>query len=180
MGTDKSNPAPERPFGGGAKGRTDGGHCGHAVGEDGVKRGARGYDAGKKVKGRKRHLAVDTQGNLLTVLVHAASLQDRVAARAVLLRLARTVPGLRRLFADGGYSGTLVEWVQEMFGWTLQIVKRNEAHRFLVLPKRWIVERTFAWLNWSRRLSKDYELRPASADTMIHIAYAHLMLRRLA
>jgi len=180
VGTDRSNPAPEGPSSGGTKGRTDGGHRGYAVGEDGVKRGARGYDAGKKVKGRKRHIAVDTQGNLLTVLVHAASLQDRVAARAVLLRLARTVHGLRRLFADGGYSGTLVEWVQEMFGWRLEIVKRNEAHRFLVLPKRWIVERTFAWLNWSRRLSKDYELRPASAETMIHIAYAHLMLRRLA
>ena len=125
-------------------------------------------------------MAVDTQGNLLTVLVHAASLQDRVAARALLLRLARTVHGLRCLFADGGYTGTLVEWAQRMFAWTLTIVKRNEAHRFLVLPKRWIVERTFAWLNWSRRLSKDYELCPASAETMIHIAYAHLMLRRLA
>jgi putative transposase len=177
---DQSNPAPDGPSGSGTEGGTDGGHRGHAVSEDGVKRGARGYDAGKKVKGRKRHIAVDTQGNLLTVLVHAASLQDRVAARAVLLRLARTVPGLRRLFADGGYSGTLVAWVQTMFGWTLEIVKRNEAHRFLVLPKRWIVERTFAWLNWSRRLSKDYELHPASAETMIHIAYAHLMLRRLA
>jgi putative transposase len=84
------------------------------------------------------------------------------------------------LFADGGYTGTLVEWAQGMFAWTLAIVKRNAAHRFLVLPKRWIVERTFAWLNWSRRLSKDYELQPASAETMIHIAYAHLMLRRLA
>ena len=114
------------------------------------------------------------------MVVHAASLQDRVAARAVLLRLGRTVRGLRRLFADGGYSGRLVAWVQQMFGWTLAIVKRNEAHRFLVLPKRWIVERTFAWLNWSRRLSKDYELHPLSAETMIHIAYVHLMLRRLA
>jgi putative transposase len=180
VGTGEPKSAPDGPFGGGAEGRADGGPGGHAVGEDGVKRGARGYDAGKKVKGRKRHLAVDTQGNLLTVLVHAASLQDRVAARAVLLRLARTVRGLQRLFADGGYTGTLVEWARQMFGWTLAIVKRNEAHRFLVLPKRWIVERTFAWLNWSRRLSKDYELHPASAETMIHIAYAHLMLRRLA
>ena len=67
-----------------------------------------------------------------------------------------------------------------MFGWRMEIVKRNELHRFVVLPKRWVVERTFGWLNWSRRLSKDYELRPTSSETMVHIAYAHLMLRRLA
>jgi putative transposase len=113
-------------------------------------------------------------------MVHSAGLQDRVAARALLLRLSRKVRGLLRVFADGGYTGTLREWVQEMFGWRLEIVKRNETHRFVVLPKRWIVERTFAWLNWSRRLSKDYELRPDSAETIIYIAYAHLMLRRLA
>ena len=180
MGESRPTAAPDGPFGPGARGRAHGGDPGFAVREDDAKRGARGYDAGKKVKGRKRHIAVDTQGNLLTVVVHAASLQDRVAARAVLLRLARNVRGLRRVFADGGYTGTLLEWTQQMFGWTLEIVKRNEAHRFVVLPKRWIVERTFAWLNWSRRLSKDYELRPDSSETMVHVAYVHLMLRRLA
>lgn len=114
------------------------------------------------------------------MVVHAASLQDRVAARAVLLRLARQVRTIQTVIADGGYTGKLVDWTKAMFEWTLEIVKRNEVHRFVVLPKRWVVERTFAWLNWSRRLSKDYELRPISAETMIHIAYAHLMLRRLA
>jgi transposase len=180
VGAGEPKAAPGGAFGAGAKGRADGGDPGFTVGQDGAKRGARGYDAGKKIKGRKRHIAVDTQGNLLTVVVHAASLQDRVAARAVLLRLARKVHGLLRVFADGGYTGSLREWAHQMFGWRIEIVKRNEAHRFVVLPRRWIVERTFAWLNWSRRLSKDYELRPTSAETMIHIAYAHLMLRRLA
>ena len=79
---------------------------------------------------------------------------------------------------NGGYTGALIEWAKAMFGYSLEIVKRNEQHLFRVLPKRWIVERTFAWLNWSRRLSKDYELRHDSAETMIHIAFAHLLLRR--
>jgi putative transposase len=114
------------------------------------------------------------------VVVHAASLQDRVAARAVLLRLFRQVRTIQAVIADGGYTGKLIEWTKQMFGWRMEIVQRNELHRFVVLPKRWVVERTFAWLNWSRRLSKDYELRPTSAETMVHIAYAHLMIRRLA
>ena len=101
-----------------------------------------------------------------------------MAARALLLRLSRKVHSLLRGFADGGYTGTLREWTQPMFGWRMEIVKRNEAHRFVVLPKCWIVERTLAWLNWSRRLSKDYGLRPDSAETMIYIASAHLRLRR--
>jgi len=145
-----------------------------------LKGGGRGYDAGKKTKGRKRHLAVDTQGLLLAGVVHSAGIQDRGGARALLLRLAGLFCTLRTVFADSGYTGTLVAWTRAMFGWTLTIVKRTEAHRFVVLPKRWIVERSFAWLGWSRRLSKDYELRPDTAETMVHIAAAHLMLRRLA
>ena len=140
----------------------------------------RGYDAGKKIKGRKRHIAVDTEGLLLAVVVHSAGIQDRVGARALLLRLAALFCTIRTIFADSAYTGTLVEWVRALFGWTLTIVKRTEAHRFVVLPKRWVVERTFAWLGWSRRLSKDYEVRPDTAEAMIHIAAAHLMLRRLA
>lgn len=81
--------------------------------------------------------------------------------------------------ADGGYTGKLIGWAKEMFGYDVEVVKRNELHTFQVLPKRWIVERTFAWLAWSRRLSKDYELRHTSAETMIHIAFAHQLLRRL-
>ena len=156
-------------------------HCGHyrfAVCQDGAKRGRRGYDAGKKIKGRKRHIAVDTEGNLLAVIVHSAGIQDRVAARAVLMRLFCTFDTITKIFVDGGYTGKLIGWAKEMFGYDVEIVKRNELHTFKVLPKRWIVEHTFAWLNWSRKLSKDYELRHTSAETMIHVAFAHLLLRR--
>jgi transposase len=113
------------------------------------------------------------------VIVHSAGIQDRVAARAVLLRLFCRFDSLTTVFADGGYTGTLIDWAKQMFGYTVKIVKRNEQHLFRVLPKRWIVERTFAWLNWSRRLSKDYELRHTSAETTVYIASAHL-LRRVA
>jgi transposase len=150
-----------------------------AVCQDGAKRGRRGYDAGKKIKGRKRHIAVDTQGNLLAVVVHSAGIQDRIAARAVLIRLFCRFQGITKIFADGGYAGTLIDWAEKMFGYTVEIVKRSDVKGFQVLPKRWIVERTFAWLNWSRRLSKDYELRYTSAETMIHIAFAHQLLRRI-
>src|ERR1035441_2437314 len=149
-----------------------------SVRQNGAKRGQRGYDAGKKIKGRKRHIAVDTQGNLLAAIVHSAGIQDRVAARAVLMRLFCRFDTITTVFADGGYTGTLIEWAKEMFGYTLKIVKRSDQKSFQVLPKRWIVERTFAWLNCSRRLSKDYELRHNSAETMIHIAFAHQLLRR--
>src|ERR1035437_3564842 len=88
-------------------------------------------------------------------------------------RAAAPVLPLRLDHEDGGYTGKLIGWAQEMFGYNVEVVKRNELHKFQVLPKRWIVERTFAWLNWSRRLSKDYELLHTSAETMIHIAFAH-------
>jgi transposase len=178
LGAGNEDTAGARPSGERAKRLS---HCGYhrfAVGQDGAKRGRRGYDAGKKIKGRKRHIAVDTQGNLLAVVVHSAGIQDRVAARAVLMRLFCRIDTISTVFADGGYTGALIEWAKAMFGYSLEIVKRNEQHLFRVLPKRWIVERTFAWLNWSRRLSKDYELRHDSAETMIHIAFAHLLLRR--
>ena len=151
-----------------------------AVGQDGAKRGRRGYDAGKKIKGRKRHIAVDTEGNLLTVVVHSAGVQDRVGARAVLTRLFGRFDAIVKVFVDGGYTGTLIDWAKQMFGYDVEVVKRNELHRFKVLPKRWIVERTLAWLNWSRRLSKDYELLHTTSEAMMWIAFAHLMLRRHA
>jgi transposase len=114
----------------------------------------------------------------LALIVHSAGIQDRVAARAVLMRLFCRFDTITTVFADGGYTGKLIGWAKDMFRYQVEIVKRSEQHLFRVLPKRWIVERTFAWLAWSRRLSKDYEICPASAETMIHIAFAHLLLRR--
>jgi transposase len=115
---------------------------------------------------------------LLAVIVHSAGIQDRVAARAVLMRLFCRIDTISTVFADGGYTGPLIEWAKQMFGYTVEIVKRSQQHLFRVLPKRWIVERTLAWLNWSRRSSKDYELTHTSAETMIYVAFAHQLLRR--
>jgi transposase len=178
VGAGRQGTARTRPEGARAKCYAQRGDCRFAVGQNGAKRGRHGYDAGKKIKERKRHIAVDTQGNLLAVIVHSAGIQDRVAARAVLMRLFCRFDTITKVYVDGGYTGTLIEWAKQMFGYTVEVVKRTEQHLFKVLPKRWIVERTFAWLNWSRRLSKDYELRPSSAETMIHIAFAHQLLRR--
>jgi putative transposase len=124
---------------------------------------------------------VDTLGLVLAVVVHAASVQDRDGAKLVLAKLLGRFPRLRLLWADGGYAGKLVDWVQETCGWVLAIVKRtDDTSGFQVLPKRWIVERTFAWLGRYRRLSKDYEVLPASGEAWITIALIHLMVRRLA
>ncbi len=144
--------------------------------------GVRGYDAGKKVKGRKRHLVVDTLGLVLAVVVHSAALQDRAGAKLVLAALAAGgFPRLRLLWADGGYAGKLIDWVRATYGWVLAIVKRtDEVRGFRVLPRRWVVERTFAWRGRYRRLSKDYEYLTASSEAMIHLAMIHLMLVRLA
>ena len=114
------------------------------------------------------------------MIVHSAGIQDRVGARAVLTRLFRRFDTIAKVFVDGGYTGTLIEWAKQMFGYQVEVVKRSELHQFKILPKRWIVERTLAWLNWSRRLSKDYELRHDSAETMIYVAFAHQLLRRPA
>ncbi len=96
------------------------------------------------------------------------------------MRLFCRFGAIAKVFVDGGYTGTLIEWAKEMFGYTVEVVKRNELHQFKILPKRWIVERTLAWLNWSRRLSKDYELYHTSAEAMLYVAFAHLLLRRHA
>ena len=143
--------------------------------------GLRGYDAGQKVKGRKRHLVVDTLGLPLKVAVQAADVQDRDGARQVLDRLQDDFPRLRVVWADRGYQGPkLGAWVQEQGTWQLHIVRRDPAARgFEVLPKRWIVERTFAWLGRHRRLSKDYERRLDSSETWIRIALSRCMLKRL-
>lgn len=143
--------------------------------------GVRGYDAGKKVKGRKRHILVDTLGLLLMVVVHVANIQDRDGAQSVLARVKGQFARLQVIWADGGYAGKLVDWVKTVCGWALEIVKRQEdVHGFQVLPHRWIVERTFAWLGRYRRLSKDYEGLPETSEAMVYATMVHLMLRRLA
>jgi putative transposase len=139
----------------------------------------RGFDAGKKIKERKRHIAVDTMGNLLAVCVHSAGIQDRRGARLLMIRLYAMFAALSIIWADGGYSGVLVEWTKNMFNWNLTIVKRTDAMRgkFVVLPRRWGVERSFAWLGNSRRLSKDYERLPDTAEVFIKITEVHRLLR---
>jgi putative transposase len=140
----------------------------------------RGYDAGKKITGRKRHLAVDTLGLVWAVAVHGAYWQDHDGAVFVLGKL-RAFGRLRVVFADSAYGRNgLPAWVQATFGWVLQTVLRPiHAKGFVVLPKRWIVERTFSWLARCRRHSKDYEHNPETSETMIHISMIALMLRRL-
>jgi len=144
--------------------------------------GERGYDAGKKVKGRKRHIVVDTLGNLLEVIVHAADIQDYDGAKLVLSALQETVATLKKIWADGIYDKNgLVDWVYETLNAVLEIVKRPPDQKgFQVLPHRWVVERTFAWLGRYRRLSKDYERCTKSSEGMIYIASIHTMLKRLA
>jgi putative transposase len=132
------------------------------------------------VTGRKRHIVVDTMGLLLAVVVHPANVQDRDGAKLVLQKLTGRYPRLQLIWADGGYAGQLIAWVHELGGWLLEIVKRPDESRFVVLPRRWVVERTFAWLGRHRRLSKDYEALPESSETFILIATIYLMLHRLA
>lgn len=144
-------------------------------------KGKRGYDAGKKIKGRKRHLLVDTNGLVLGALVHEANIQDRDGAKTLLEGLTERMPRLELIWADGGYSGKLIDWVQSKCHWVLEIVKRSsDTGGFKVLPRRWVVERTFGWLGRHRRLSKDYECLTSTSETMIYIAMIANMTRRLA
>ena len=119
-------------------------------------------------------------GLILAVVVHAANIQDRDGAKLVLEKLQGVMSRLKLIWADGGYRGKLVDWVQALGGWVLQIVPRPELHAFVVVPKRWVVERTFGWLGRYRRLSKDYEELPNSSEAMVHLAMINLMLHRLA
>ena len=144
-------------------------------------KGARGYDAGKQVKGRKRHILVDTMGLLLMVIVHAANIQDRDGAKWVLEKAKQCFGRLCLIWADGGYAGQLVDWVRCTCDWMLEIVRRSKDSKgFEVLPRRWVVERTFAWLGRYRRLSKDYEGLTQTSEAMIYAAMVHIMARRLA
>src|SRR5271168_2161207 len=140
--------------------------------------GIDGYDAGKKIVGRKRHILVDTMGLILAVVVHSAGIQDRDGAKAVFEKIKNDLPRLELAWADGGYSGDLIEWVKRECGWVLEIVKRNDDVKgFKLLPHRWVVERTFAWLGRFRRMSKDYEFHPETSESIVYLAMINIMTR---
>ena len=144
--------------------------------------GPRGYDAAKKIKGRKRHIVTDTQGFLVGAVVHPADLQDRDGAPAVLASLRYRFPWLRHIFADGAYAGDKLAGALDGNGsWTIEIVKRSDDDAgFVVLPRRWVVERTFAWLGRNRRLAKDFERSIESATAWLFMAAVQMLLRRVA
>ena len=136
---------------------------------------------GKKVQGRKRHYLVDTEGNLLAVLVHEADVNDREGARWLLVRAYGPWRSLQKLWADQGYTGDLAEWLRAEYGIDLEIVtKAADQQGFVVLPRRWVVERTIGWTGRSRRLSKDYEHWPENSESWIYLASIHRLLKRLA
>lgn len=158
--------------------------------------GLRGYDGNKKLVGRKRHILVDTEGLLLAVVVHAASIPDRKGGQWVLEAAGNAFPRLQRIWADQGYTGTLARWAAQERGWTVQVVypadrqlKRyapdvltDLGHKpgFHVIPRRWVVERTFSWFGRQRRLSKDYERLPSTEEVFIYLVGIRLLLARLA
>lgn len=141
----------------------------------------RGYDAGKKVNGRKRHILVDTTGLLLRIMVLPANIQDRDGARQLLASFFNPSPRRRvkHIWADGGYTGTLIQWAKPLWRCTVEVVKRHELHTFKVLPRRWVVERTFGWLGRYRRLHRDHERQAQTGEIMVYLAMIRLMLARL-
>jgi transposase len=143
--------------------------------------GPRGFDAGKKIKGRKRHIVTDTEGNLVGLQVHPADVQDRDGAVDVLASIRSLCPWLRHMFADGGYAGDKLRDAMARLGqWTIEIIKRSDtAQGFELLPRRWVVERTFAWLGRCRRLAKDFEATIESAVAWIIVAHIRRLTRRL-
>jgi transposase len=152
-------------------------------GSEMIARTRRGYDAGKKISGTKRHIAVDVLGLLLTVLVTAASVQDRDAAKPLLWNLRRAFPSISLAWADGGYAGKLVTWAAGKLKpkLKLEIVRRpDDLHTFQVLPRRWVVERTLSWITRHRRTVRDYERLPAHHETYVYWAMIIVMTRRLA
>jgi putative transposase len=162
--------------------------------------GIRGYDGGKKLSGRKRHLLVDTLGLVLTATVHAADMQDRAAVPHVLRGVKERFRRLAHIWLDQGYTGAGRAWIERELGWSVEIVKHAPRPRgmwvfpgqevdptifqrpkgFRHLPRRWVIERTFSWFGQARRLSKDYERLPATEEAMIYATMSRLMLRRLA
>ena len=161
--------------------------------------GVRGYDGAKKVTGRKRHLLVDTQGLVLKARVHSADVDERAGAKLLLKPLRNLFGRMKLVWVDSGYSGEpFRQWVKEHLGWVVEVIEHEWAQLkrgvwlpkdadpptiptgFHVLPRRWVVERTFAWLGFYRRLSKDYEYLTKTSETFIYVAMSHIMLRRLA
>ena len=158
------------------------------------KGGLRGYDGGKKISGRKRHLLVDTEGLVMALAVHEANIADRDGARVLLGNVGEQFPLMEKVWADRGYNGKIGEWMKERLGWTLEIVKpprrwvRVPAGEepppypkgFIVLPRRWVIERTIAWIMRNRRMSRDYEVLAETTEALIYVAMIRLMLVRLA
>ena len=150
-------------------------------GSEMIAAGRRGYDAAKKINGTKRHIAVDTLGLLLTVLVTAASVQDRDAAKPLLWNLRRAFPSIKLTWADGGYTGKPVTWAKTWLRLRVEIVKRpDDLHTFKVLPRRWVVERTLSWITRHRRTVRDYERLAAHHETYPYWSMIIVMTRRLA
>ncbi len=138
----------------------------------------KGFDGNKKVQGRKRHIVVDTLGLVLVVVVHAANQHDSPAARAVLTSLAQQgYERLSKILADSAYGKNLADWAAKSFSFILEVVKVSELAGFQVVPMRWKVERTFSWMNWSRRLSKDYECGCSSHESFVYLSNINRMLR---
>jgi transposase len=144
--------------------------------------GPRGFDAGKKIKGRKRHIVTDTLGHLVGLVVHPADIQDRDGGSLALASIRSLYPWLRHIFADGGYAGDQLRAALKRMGrWKVEIIKRSDAAKgFEVLPRRWVVERTFAWLGRCRRLAKDFEATVASAVAWVFVAHIRTLTRKLA
>ena len=140
-----------------------------------------GFDGGKLVKGRKRHIVVDTMGCLIVVWVHAANMFDGTAARQVITNLFLLLHTVKLIWADSAYSGAeLFDWVSDQFECILEVVRKEKGLQgFHVLPRRWVVERTFAWLIRSRRLNKDYERKPTSSEAQVYLASGRLLLRQI-
>ena len=142
--------------------------------------GSSGFDGAKKVNGGKRHIVTDTLGLLLTVVVHDAAIQDRAAAFEIILRVRSLCKTVTTIFADQGYTGALIVLVKERLDITMDIVKRTETRVFHILRKRWVVERTFGWFGFYRRLSKEYERSPRHSEAFVYVAMSNIMLHRLA
>lgn len=141
----------------------------------------RGFDGFKRIKGHKRHIITDTVGNLLEVVIHNANVADCKGAVPLIARVAETFPSLKKLWADGAYQGDLADLLAETLGAVLEIVAREAGSKgFQLLPRRWVVERTFSWFEWYRRLSRDYERLNASSESMIYLVSIRIMLKRIA
>lgn len=139
---------------------------------------SKGFDAGKKVKGIKRHIITDTLGLVLAVVIQSASVQDRDGAMEVIGKMTKSWRTIIKIFADGGYRGKQLAAVKDKFQLEMEIIKRNELHTFKILPKRWIVERTFSWIDANRRNSKNYERLNNTDRAMVNLSSIKTMLNR--